>query len=69
MTLERRLAKLEAATGERPDPDAAATFAALVEALDRLGARKAGGCATVQRELVALAALEGGDNGNAAHAN
>ena len=65
MTLERRLAKLEAAMGERPDPEANATFAALVEALDRLGARKAGGCATVQRELVAL---EGGDNGNAAQA-
>jgi len=43
MTLERRLAKLEAAMGERPDPEAAATFAALVEALDRLGAAIASG--------------------------
>jgi hypothetical protein len=54
MTLERRLTKLEAARGERSNPDMAATFAALVKALDRLAARKAAGCATVQRELGAL---------------
>lgn len=69
MTLQKRLAKLEVTRGERPNPDAAATFTALVEALDRLAARKVSCCGTVQRELAALvAALDGGDNGNAAHA-
>ena len=33
------------------DPEA---FAALVETLDGMAARKAAGCATVQRELAAL---------------
>ena len=42
---------------------------AKIDTLDRLAARKVAGCATVQRELDALvAALEGGDNGNAARA-
>jgi hypothetical protein len=69
MKLHHRLDRLEGALAARPTPDAAATFAALVEALDRLAARKAGGCATVQRDLVALvASLDGGDNGNAAKA-
>ena len=45
----------------RPAHDAAATFAALAEALDGMAARKAAGCATVQRELAALVeALDGG---------
>jgi hypothetical protein len=66
MNLFRRLKRLEGAMAARPAHDTAATFAALVEALDRMAARKAAGCGAVQRELVALAALERGDNGNAA---
>jgi hypothetical protein len=67
MNLQKRLERLEGAMAVRPAHDTSATFAVLVEALDRMAARKAAGCGTVQRELVALAALEGGDNGNAAH--
>jgi hypothetical protein len=69
VTLRQRLDRLEGAMAARPARDAAATFAALVEALDRMEARKVAGCGTVQRELAALVALlEGGDNGNAAKA-
>jgi hypothetical protein len=69
MTMRRRLDRLEVARGTRPDLDTAATFTALVATLDRLAARKAAGCVTVQAELETLmAALDGGDNGNAAHA-
>jgi hypothetical protein len=69
MKLCRRLYKLENAMAARPAHDAAAIFAALVEALDRMAARKTAGCGTVQRELAALvASLDGGDNGNAAKA-
>jgi hypothetical protein len=61
MTLERRLVKLEAARGARPDLGADAAFAALVVTLDRLAARKAVGDATAQPEIEALAAtLEAG---------
>ena len=67
--MRKRLDRLEGAMAARPAHDTAATFAALVEALDRMAARKAAGCGTVQRELAALVALfEGGDNGNAAKA-
>jgi len=38
MTLDRRLVKLEAALGARPDPDADAAFARLVAVLDRKAA-------------------------------
>ena len=69
MNIKKRLDRLEGAMAARPNPDAAATFAALVEALDQMAARKAAGCVTVQRELVALvASFEGGDNGNTAKA-
>jgi hypothetical protein len=69
MKLCKRLKMLENAMAARPARDAVATFAALVEALDRIAARKAAGCGTVQRELAALvASLEGCDNGNAAKA-
>jgi ribosomal protein S20 len=54
--LRGRLAKLEAARGARPDPDAAAAFAELAEALDRLAARKVAGDETAHREIEALAA-------------
>jgi hypothetical protein len=54
MALERRLAKLEAATGARPDPMADAAFAALVMTLDRLAARKAAGDATADADLAAM---------------
>jgi len=60
MTLERRLAKMEAARGERPDPDADATFAALAEALDWLADLKAAGDAGAAAELNALAAVQHG---------
>lgn len=56
MALERRLAKLEAASRARLDPDADAAFAAVAEALDRLAARKAAGDAAAAAELNALAA-------------
>jgi hypothetical protein len=69
MTLKKRLDRLEGEMAARPAHDAAATFAALVEVLDRMAASKAAGCGTVQRELAALmASFEGGDNGNAAKA-
>jgi hypothetical protein len=69
VTLRKRLDLLEGAMAARPNPDAAATLAALMEALDRMAARKAAGCGTVQRELVALvASFEGGDNVNTAKA-
>jgi ribosomal protein S20 len=69
MKLQNRIDRLESAMAARPAHDATATFAALVEALDRMAARKVAGCGTVQRELAALvASLEGGDNGNAAKA-
>jgi hypothetical protein len=54
MALERRLARLEAATGARPDPVADAAFAALVAALDRLAARKAAGDVTADADLAAM---------------
>ena len=38
MALERRLAKLEAALGQEPDPQADAAFARMVARLDRLAA-------------------------------
>ena len=38
MTLEKRLAKLEAAQGQDPDPQADAAFARMVARLDRLAA-------------------------------
>jgi len=38
MTFEKRLAKLEAARGQDPDPLADVTFARLVARLDRLAA-------------------------------
>ncbi|TQM94549.1 hypothetical protein [Roseinatronobacter monicus] len=67
MTLQRRLNRLESTLAARPNPDAAATFAALAVALDRMAERKAAGCGTVQRKLAALvASLDRGDNGNAA---
>jgi hypothetical protein len=67
MKLRARLNRLEGAMAARPNPDAVATFAALVEALDGMAARKAAGCGTVQRELAALvASLDGGANGDAA---
>jgi hypothetical protein len=69
MKLQHRLNRLESVLAARPNPDAAATFAALVEALDQMAARKAAGCGTVQRELVALVeSFEGGDNVNTAKA-
>ena len=69
MKLQHRLDRLEGALAARPNPDAAATFAALVATLDRMAARKAAGCATVQRDLAALvASLDGGENGGAAKA-
>ena len=61
MNLRTRLDRLEGAMAARPAHDAAATFAALAEALDGMAARKAAGCATVQRELAALVEpLDGG---------
>jgi hypothetical protein len=69
VTLRKRLDRLEGAMAARPAHDTAATFAALAEALDRMSARKAAGCGTVQRELAALvASLDEGENGNAAKA-
>ncbi len=69
MKLQHRLDRLESALAARATPEAAATFAALVATLDRLAARKAAGCATVQRDLAALvASFEGGNNGNASKA-
>jgi len=38
MTLDRRLAKLEAARGSRPDPEADTAFARLAALLDRKAA-------------------------------
>ena len=57
MALERRLARLEAARGARPDPDADAAFAELADALDRLAERKAAGDTAADAELKALAAM------------
>jgi hypothetical protein len=54
--LRGRLAKLEAARGARPDPDAAAAFAELAQALDRLAASKAPGDVAAHAEIEALAA-------------
>ena len=65
MALRARLEKLKA----RQSIKVAWINPAQRDTLDRLAARKVAGCATVQRELDALvAALEGGDNGNAARA-
>ena len=50
MTLDRRLVKLEAALGARPDPDADAAFARLVAWLDR----KPLGDVSAKREVDAL---------------
>lgn len=67
MTLKNRIDRLESVLAAPPAPGAAKTFAALVATLDRLAARKAAGCVTVQAELETLmAALDGGDDGNAA---
>ena len=58
MTLDRRLVKLEAARGSRPDPDADAAFARLAAWLDRLAAIKAAGDAEAQRGIEALDAFK-----------
>ena len=64
MTLRNRLAKLETAQGGRPDPDAAAAFAALAERLDRMALALASGgaaAADARQELDRfLAGLSGG---------
>ena len=50
MTLDRRLVKLEAAPGARPDPEADAAFARPATLLDR----KAAGDVSAQRGIEAL---------------
>jgi len=50
MTLDRRLVKLEAERGARPDPEADAAFARMVAILDR----KAAGVLSAQRDIEAL---------------
>ena len=50
MTLDRRLVKLEAALGARPDPEADAAFAWMVALLNR----KAAGDVPAPRETDAL---------------
>ena len=50
MSLDRRLVKLEAARGSRPDPEADAAFARLVAWLDR----KSLGDVSAKREVDAL---------------
>ena len=54
MTFERRLVKLEAARGARPDPEAYSAFARLAATLDRKAAPKAAGDVEAQRELAAI---------------
>jgi len=54
MSLDRRLAKLEAARGDLPDPVADAAFARLAATLDRKAAPKAAGDVEAQRELAAI---------------
>ena len=54
MTLDRRLVKLEAERGARPDPEADAAFARLVAMLDR----KAAGDVSAQRGIEALYAFK-----------
>jgi len=51
VTLDRRLVKLEAKHGSRPDPEADAAFARLVALLDL----KAAGDAEAHREIDTLA--------------
>lgn len=53
MTLDRRLVKLEAARGARPDPEADAAFARLVTLLDR----KAAGDLSARHAIEALTGL------------
>ena len=57
MSLDRRLVKLEAVRGSRPDPEADAAFARLTAWLDRLAAIKAAGDVKAQRELEAAMGL------------
>jgi len=54
MTLDRRLVKLEAARGARPDPEADAAFARLAAWLDRLAALMAAGDVKARRDIEAL---------------
>jgi len=54
MSLDRRLVKLEAVRGSRPDREADAAFARLAAWLDRLAALKAAGDVEAQRETDAL---------------
>jgi len=53
MSLDRRLVKLEAARGSRPDPEADAAFAQLAAWLDR----KPAGDVSARREIDALLGL------------
>ena len=69
MNIKKRLDRLEGAMVANLDPDSAATFAALVVALDEMAARKVAGCVIVQREIDALMkSLEGNDDGKPANA-
>ncbi|WRH64415.1 MAG: hypothetical protein RSE12_08880 [Fuscovulum sp.] len=60
--LKGRIAKLEAARGQAPDPDADAAFQAIVAWLEAMGARIAAGDESARAEMIAtMEALKAGE--------